>query len=640
MRCSAEQTIRRCVVRLRARSAPGLAVLLAVALAVSCQGLQAAGGQTAVPATSTQRAKVEQARRAFQAGSEAFARGELAEARRQFSLAVQLLPKVAAGHSALATVELAQGDAVAAAGECKAALALDPTSRETQFNLAGAYATIGNGSAATTAYRAARQLRSTGQPAEWPSPSLTVPIASALVSQGAVAEARLLVEHEAAALPQDAPLQDALGTIDVRERRIEEAANHFAEAIRLDPRLASAHAHRGSVYLLQQNPDAAVQALETAVALDRSNQSFSLQLGSALIAAGRAAEAVHLLQTVLETEERTDKKAPLLSEVRYQLGLALQANGDAATALPLLQRTADLRPGDPDVLTNLGLARMQTGDAKGAVNLYQRALQAGPATVTLRENLGVALLQQSRLTEAIEQFRAGLALDGNNPQVHYDLGLALKLKDDLAGAVPEFTEAARLDPQLPDPPFTLGIILMQQGQFAEAGKQFQRAVELRPQNGAAWEMLGDVQKELAASAEDAAQAQLREEAMVSLRHAIELEPEQPSPHVTLAAILVQRGDLSTAAAERKRAAELSRVAVNRQKGEFALKSGRALLASGKVTDALTQMQAAVAADPDNREAHLGLAQVFTQQGRPVEAARERALAGGLTSPGPTRKPSP
>ncbi len=42
-----------------------------------------------------------------------------------------------------------------------------------------------------------------------------------------------------------------------------------------------------------------------------------------------------------------------------------------------------------------------------------------------------------------------------------------------------------------------------------------------------------------------------EKAVAALRRAIELLPDQPSPHITLAAILIRQGDTAGAAAERK-----------------------------------------------------------------------------------------
>jgi Flp pilus assembly protein TadD len=243
----------------------------------------------------------------------------------------------------------------------------------------------------------------------------------------------------------------------------------------------------------------------------------------------------------------------------------------------------------------------------------------GPDSPTLREDYGVAYLQQSDLDHAIEQFRLGLQLDPANAQLHYDLGLALKLKDNLAAAVPEFERAATLDTTLPDPAYTLGVIYMQQGHFADAAVQLKRATALQPKNGDAWALLGSVLKDSgdAAGATDA------------LQRAIALEPDQPSLHIQLAALETQSGDKQAAAADRKIAANLSRVAIARQHADFALKSGRSLLADGELDEAVVQLTIASQAAPTLGEPHRLLAEAYARQGKPADAALERRTAAAL-----------
>jgi Flp pilus assembly protein TadD len=149
--------------------------------------------------------------------------------------------------------------------------------------------------------------------------------------------------------------------------------------------------------------------------------------------------------------------------------------------------------------------------------------------------------------------------------------------------------------------------------------QLRRTLELRPQNGDAWSVLGTVYK----------QDNKLPEATDALRHAIALLPNQPGPHITLAGVLSQQGQRTEAAAERKQAAELTRVAVNRQRATFATNTGNMLLAKGHVADAMTQFQDAVGSDPNFADAHAGLAAALERQGRTAEASAEREKAAAL-----------
>jgi Tfp pilus assembly protein PilF len=115
-----------------------------------------------------------------------------------------------------------------------------------------------------------------------------------------------------------------------------------------------------------------------------------------------------------------------------------------------------------------------------------------------------------------------------------------------------------------------------------------------------------------------------------LRKAIELLPNQPGTHITLAGVLQQQGKKDEAAAERKIAADLTRVAVNRQRATFATNTGNLLLQKGQIADAIDRYQDAINSDPTYTEAHTQLANAYDRQGRAADAAAERAKAAALT----------
>jgi protein O-GlcNAc transferase len=444
--------------------------------------------------------------------------------------------------------------------------------------------------------------------------------ATALAATGNIPAAEQQLTDALSRVPNSAPLNDALGTLTAQSGHVDASLPYFQRAVATDPSLAQAQYHLGTALLALHQPDAAISALRLAVAAMPSNFSAQLQLGNALSATHQDAEALTHLHLAAQLRSPTTSHDAL-----YALALALQASGDAKSSLPIFAAAtstpgASVSASGSDALTNYALAHVQTGDAANALPLYQRALAMGPDTPTLREDFGVAYLQQSDLDHAMQQFRAGLTLEPDNAHLHYDLGLALKLKDDLASAVPEFLRAEQLDPSLPDPPFTLGVIYMQQGRFPDAITQLKHAAELQPNNGDAWALLGSVLKD----SNDAAGA------TEALTHAVALEPDQPSLHIQLAALDVEAGKRTEAAAERKIAADLSRAANNRQRAGFALKSGRMLLDQNKLSDAILQLNTAVQADPTLAKPHFLLAEAYTRQGKPTEAAAERKLATALS----------
>jgi protein O-GlcNAc transferase len=555
-------------------------------------------------------ARLKSADEAFRAGSAAYLRNDMQTAHVQFAKLVQLAPKVAAGHTAFGTVLLAEGNARSAAIQFQLAHSLDPQDTGAILNLALTYSQLRDYAKSVKMFQLFDQTKSDAS--QTLAPQHAIAYAVALTATAQPTAARKQLEAALTTSPDSAALHDALGTLLAQQENYTEAADQFRLALSLDPSLASAHYHRGSVFLNQGGLAAAVTELTQANTLAKDNIDYALQLG-------RALRADHQDETALAVLRRALTLDPASVDAKYELALTLQANDNAHEALPLFEQVVAARPTDSAALTNLGLALVQTGDAKSAISFYLRALALNAKSATLHQDLGVAYLQQNDLNQAMEQFRAGLAIEPDNPQLHYDLGLALKLKDDPAESAAELERAEKLDPNLPDPPYTLGVLYMQLGRFAEARVELEKATALRPDNADAWAILGNVYKETGEP----------QKGVAALRRAIELLPNQPSPHISLAAILIQLGDTAGAAAERKKAADLSRIAVSRQRANFALDSGRTLLKRGQVAEALVQLQTAVDADPNYAEAHFALADALDRQGRSADAALERQKAEKL-----------
>jgi tetratricopeptide (TPR) repeat protein len=165
---------------------------------------------------------------------------------------------------------------------------------------------------------------------------------------------------------------------------------------------------------------------------------------------------------------------------------------------------------------------------------------------------------------------------------------------------------------------------MQSGRFDDAAKYLRVALDRRPGNGDGWAVLGSIYHQQA-KYDDAAAA---------LRRAIELIPNQPGPHITLASVLQEQGKTDQARAERKVAADLTRVAVNRQRAMFDTNTANSLLEKGEIADAVSHYQDAITYDPTYAEAHRQLALAYEREGRGADAAQERSKAAALETPQP------
>lgn len=554
-------------------------------------------------------ASLKEADAAYRAGVAALSSNDLKTARADFEKVVRLAPSAEQGHSALGAVLFRLGKTGEGINELEKALAMKPSDNSAQMNLALAYVQNGQPAKALPWF-AKLDAAALAEKHSLPSYVLAS-YAHALAETGQYPAAISRMKEAVAADPQSAEMHDNLGSLYAQREDWAHAKEAFAAALRIDPNLASAHLHLGLTMLAQQQ-SGGLDELAKACQIAPNNAEIALQFGTALAAAGQDEQAIPILRRSLEIN-------PNLTAASYELGLALQRTSAPEEAIPLLRKAAAADPRNPEVLTNLGMALCQEQQAKDAVPILQRAVALAPRNVTAHQNLAAAYIQLSQFDDAVEQLRAALKLAPDAARLHYDLGLALKMKDDAADAIPELETAEKLDPTGHEAPYVLGVLYLQDGRYADAARELNLSLKLHPENGDGWATLGSVDNHL----------DKLPEAEAALKEAIRQLPHQPDPHLTLAAILVKENRAADATAERKIAAGLMRDNMNHQRAEVATNTGRSLLKTGKVDDAIAAFQEALSYDANYSEAHAELAKALEQQGKSMEAAAERQKAQAL-----------
>jgi tetratricopeptide (TPR) repeat protein len=552
---------------------------------------------------------LQQADAAFRAGVAAMSHNDLNVARADFENVVRLAPSAEQGHSALGAVLLRLGQTAAAIRELEKALSIRAGDTSAEENLALAWEQSGQPVKALPWFsRLDADLRAENQqvPAE-----VLAAWARALAVTRQFGPASIKIKQAIAAAPKNAELVDELGSIYAQQADWTDAQRAFGSALQLDPELAMAHFHMGVTLEVEQRPGA-MEELEAAYRLAPADMEIALTLAQAMTAKGDDRNAIPVLKHVLEV-------SPASTTAKYQLGLALQRTDQVREALPLFETAAAAEPGNAEILINLGLALCQLQQAKDAVPILQKAVSLAPKNLTAHENLAAAYIQLSQFDDAITELRGALSLAPDQSQLHYNLGVALKMKDDDADAIPEFETTENLDPSAPEAPYALGMLYLQAGRYADAERELNASLKLRPANGDGWATLGSVYNHLGKLPEAAS----------ALQEAIRQRPDQPDSYLLLAEVLVKLSQPAQAAADRKKAADLMRVNMNRQRAEVSSNSGNDLLKDGNVSEAVVEFRDALNFDPDYAEAHLGLANALQRMGNTVEAAAERQKAAAL-----------
>jgi tetratricopeptide (TPR) repeat protein len=187
-----------------------------------------------------------------------------------------------------------------------------------------------------------------------------VPIVALVVAAGAWTAAtwkqvgywkddRTLFEHVAEVLPTNYLAHGILGSVHLREHRLDEAMAQYQEALRLRPSYAQAHCNVGMVLELTGHPVEAIEKYETALRWSPALPEAHHNLGRLLASQGHLDTAIPHFEAALQAN-------PDLVDAHLNLGSALMLSGRRAEALVHFEKALELRPGDREVQRRLDAA--------------------------------------------------------------------------------------------------------------------------------------------------------------------------------------------------------------------------------------------------------------------------------------------
>jgi Tfp pilus assembly protein PilF len=239
---------------------------------------------------------------------------------------------------------------------------------------------------------------------------------------------------------------------------------------------------------------------------------------------------------------------------------------------------------------------------------------------------GAAALERGDAGAAKRLFRRALLLDATNVAAHTYLGIIADHSGDLTEAERQFAEAARVAPASPEARNNHGGILLRLGRKAAAIKEFEASLRLDPKQAGALVNL--------------AQIRFADGTPESMRVARTLfqRAEAIAPDAEVARSLIV---ISLRLHEPARAAEeFSRYQERLKSAPRDLKTssargelGTALLEAGLSAEAVTELEASVAAQPSDSRQIVLLARAYREQKNLSAAGRtlEAAVARGVQS---------
>ena len=452
--------------------------------------------------------------------------------------------------------------------------------------------------------------------------------------------------------PKNATALEQLGILVGNTGQHEEAMQLFQQLNEVAPEYAKGWWLTARALEGLEHRDEAEPLYRKALELDPRHANALERLGILVGNTGQHEEAMQLFQ-------RLNEVAPEYAKGWWLTARALEGLEHRDEAEPLYRKALALDPKNANALEGLGILVGNAGQYEEAVQLFQRLNEAAPEAADGWRLTAGALANLGRRDEAESLYRKALALDPKNATALAGLGVlvfiagqpeeALELFQRLNEAAPEdadgwrltamalvnlgrrdeaeplYRKALALDPKNANALAGLGVLVFIAGQPEEALELFQQLNEVAPENADGWWLTARALESLGRE----------DEAEEACRKTLEFDIENGRGWALLARILQSLGHEQEASQAFDRAIALgadrgnllnSRGEARRKHGQYELAISdyeealqvdleaalpyfnivSALLALGRVQEALKRLTEALAADKHSQTPKGGL----------------------------------
>lgn len=254
------------------------------------------------------------------------------------------------------------------------------------------------------------------------------------------------------------------------------AVEAYAEALRIDPRLATVLAREARALLYLNRYAQALERAERAVELEPRNVEAQTVHALALDFGGQAERAINVARRATELDPKSVEAQAVLAEAlidKYRLREAEEA----------LDRADALERDHPATLRVRAYLLETKADYAGAVTLYMKAIEALPNRSYLYLSLGHALRALKRYDQALGAFTTAAELAPTDPRAQGGLGMVYYALEEYETALAHLQKAVQIDPRYANGHAQMGWAYYVQRDYEKALPAFQRAIELETDRG-------------------------------------------------------------------------------------------------------------------------------------------------------------
>ena len=458
-------------------------------------------------------------------------------------------------------------------------------------------------------------------------------LAETAVTTNEIAAARNQLEKSRREAENKPGFQLAIGILELRQGRTNEAAAAFQRALSIDPKSSPAHLALGNLAALSLDDAQAELHFRKVAELAPPRSPRRLQFSDFKLRTGDSAAAKADLEAVarqvpdyvpvysrlgeIALNERQFDQASSLAKKILGLdpgnfdGLLLSARvrvgqGDARAALVEFERLAAAYPRIPQVHYHVAVASLLNENPVGARKALQQALALDPKNADATLLLAEINLRQNESMAALTSLKQLVREHPRIFQAHLALARAYRSVNQPAAAAEAYETMTKTFPRSPQPHFAWGQLLVAEGKRDVARQKFERVVELSPDFFPAIEEL--VNLDIAGGDYPAAEKRIKA--------AIERQPRAPGLHVIASKIYSAQKNVQASEQALARAITLD---PNHEGANLAL--ARLYADSNRPQVAVEKLSELVARNTNNVGARLQLAMLHHQSGN-YAAARD------------------
>ena len=202
-----------------------------------------------------------------------------------------------------------------------------------------------------------------------------------------------LFKHALRVTAKNYVAHDSLGSALAQQGKVEEAIDHYYEALKIRPNLVNLHNNLGVALLEQRRVKEAMSHYVVALRLNSDYAETYNNFGVAWFTVGEFDKAIAQYREALRLD-------PAYGKAHNNMGNALVEQGRFEEAILHYSKAFETKVSYPEAHNNLGVALAQQGKLHEAIGQFKEALRLKPDYTQARANLDLALSMVGKATKS------------------------------------------------------------------------------------------------------------------------------------------------------------------------------------------------------------------------------------------------